>query len=453
MHNRHLPSTFFIVLLCLAAILFAQSTASRAFAQETVLYNFTGTDGNVPESGVILGASGNLYGTAPIGGDLAICGGNGCGTVFEIVHNAGDGWSERTIYTFAGGTEDGASPYSALVLDPHGHLFGMTYYGGTGSCSIGQFPGCGTVFELQHNPSGGWKETVLYNFQGGSDGAYPQATLVLDGQGNLYGTTTYGGSGTCVADSIPYGCGTVFKLSPNSDGSWSETLLYQFPGGINGANPAGGLARDSVGTLYGAAGGGLSCGQYFKGTDCGIVYKLRQTPSGWVKSILHRFTGGADGFEPDGSVTLDASGNVYGTTYAGGISSPKFGNGVVYELTPGAGGAYTEAILYDFTGLLDGGYPTNSVVFDTAGNMYVFTTGGGTTSQDYGGGTLDELSPGAGGWTETTLAAFETSSEGLFPYGLVARDAAGNNYGAAAFDGTVSTNCPGGCGLVFEVTP
>jgi hypothetical protein len=208
-----------------------------------------------------------------------------------------------------------------------------------------------------------------------------------------------------------------------------------------------------VGTLYGAAGGGLSCGQYFKGTDCGIVYKLRQTPSGWVKSILHRFTGGADGFEPDGSVTLDASGNVYGTTYAGGISSPKFGNGVVYELTPGAGGAYTEAILYDFTGLLDGGYPTNSVVFDTAGNMYVFTTGGGTTSQDYGGGTLDELSPGAGGWTETTLAAFETSSEGLFPYGLVARDAAGNNYGAAAFDGTVSTNCPGGCGLVFEVTP
>jgi uncharacterized repeat protein (TIGR03803 family) len=453
MPNRNLPFIFFIVLLFFAAILFAQASAPRAFAQETVLYNFTGTDGNVPESGVILGASGNLYGTAPIGGNLAICDGNGCGTVFEIVHNAGDGWSERTIYTFAGGPADGASPYSALVLDSHGHFFGMTYYGGTGSCTDGQFPGCGTVFELQHNPSGGWKETVLYNFQGGSDGAYPQATLVLDGEGNLYGTTSYGGTGTCLVDSISYGCGTVFKLSPNSDGSWSENILYQFPGGFNGAIPSGGLARDSVGTLYGAVGGGLSCGQYFSGQDCGIVYKLRQTPSGWVRSTLHRFTGGTDGFEPLGSVTLDASGNVYGTTYFGGISSPKFGNGVVYELTPGSGGAYTETILYDFTGLLDGGYPTNSVVFDATDNIYVFTTGGGTTSQDDGGGTLDELSPGAGGWTETTLAAFETSTEGLFPYGLVARDAAGNNYGAAAFDGTVSTNCPGGCGLVFEVTP
>ena len=439
-----------------AAIALTQIYAPTVIAQETVLYSFVGTTGNVPQSGVILDKNGNLYGTTPIGGNLAICDGNGCGLVFEIVHKSDGTWSERNIYSFTGGPSDGASPYSTLVFDSHGHLFGMTYYGGTGSCSIGQFPGCGTIFELVHTPGGGWTESVIYNFQGGNDGAYPQANLILDARGNLYGTTSVGGGSTaCLLSNTPYGCGTVFQLSPNADGTWSESVLYRFQGGLDGAEPFGGVIFDGLGSLYGTTGGGgFPCEQYLNGSNCGTVYKLRQTSTGWVKSTPYRFKGGTDGFSPEGSLILDASGNLYGTTYFGGITSPKFGNGVVFELSPAVGNTWTENVIYRFTGFLDGGYPTAGVVFDTHGNLFALPFGGGSNGQDAGGGTVDELTPSASGeWTETTIFAFPGGAGGELPIGGLAIDADGNLYGTAAFGGASSAHCPSGCGVVFEATP
>jgi uncharacterized repeat protein (TIGR03803 family) len=436
-------------------IVLIHTVASTALAQETVLYNFVGTTGNFPDAGVILDHNGNPYGTTPIGGNLGICGGNGCGAVFEIVHNPDSTWSERNVYAFTGGPADGASPYSQLVFDSYGHIFGMTYYGGSGSCAIGQFPGCGTVFELTHTATG-WTEQVLYSFQGGIDGAYPQASLILDARGNLYGTTTVGGGSTaCVLSGTPYGCGTVFELSPNGDGSWSENVLYRFQSSPDGAEPGGGLVLDGQGSLYGTTGGGgLNCQQYLKGDDCGTVFKLRQTsPGNWVKSTLYRFKGGTDGFVPTGNLTLDSSGNLYGTTYFGGITSPPFGNGTVYELSPAAGNTWTENVLYRFTGFLDGGYPTGGVVFDTHGNLFALPNGGGSNGQDAGGGTVDELTPGASGWTETTLFAFPGGTQGELPYGGLAIDANGNLYGTAPYGGASSGHCSQGCGIVFEVTP
>ncbi len=282
MQNPKFSPTFAVVLLCVAGILFAQASAPFALAQETVLYSFANTtDGNFPYSGVILDKQGNLYGTTVDGGNLATCGGNGCGEVFEIHHNSDGTWSDRSLYAFAGPSGDGAAPWSTLLSDSRGHLFGMTYYGGNGACSIGQYPGCGVVYELTHSASGGWTESVLYNFQGGTDGAYPQATLVMDNLGNLYGTTSVGGgSSVCLLGTTPAGCGTVFELSPSSGGSWIETVLYRFQGNFDGASPSGGVMLDGAGSLYGVTGGGgsNSCRQYFKdGQDCGLVYKLRHS--------------------------------------------------------------------------------------------------------------------------------------------------------------------------------
>ena len=445
------------LLFLLAGIVLTQIIASTALAQETVLYSFKNTtDGNFPYSGVILDNQGNLYGTTVDGGNLATCDGNGCGEVFEIHHNSDGTWSDRSLYAFAGGPGDGAASWSTVMSDSRGHLFGTTYYGGNGTCSIGQYPGCGVVYELTHSSTGGWTENVLYNFQGGTDGAYPQTPLVMDNLGNLYGTTTEGGgSSVCLQGTTPLGCGTVFELSPSSGGGWTETVLWRFQGNFDGAYPGGGVLLDGAGSVYGTAGGGgsPSCRQYFKDSqDCGLVYKLRHSATGWVRSTPYRFQGGTDGWLPLGELVMDASGNLYGTTDLGGITSPPFGNGTVYELTP-SGGGWMESVLYRFTGFLDGGYPIEGVTFDASGNMFGLVNGGGTNSQDGGGGTLYELTPSAGGWTETTIVSFQTQTGGQLPEGKLVRDSSGNLYGAAPYGGAVSTNCSGGCGVVFEATP
>jgi uncharacterized repeat protein (TIGR03803 family) len=450
------PSRVFLfqaILFVLALIAAAQIYAPVAVAQETVLYSFNKTTGNVPFAGVTLDKNGNVYGTTAIGGDLSICLNNGCGVVYEIVHSSDGTWSHRSIYTFTGGPTDGAFPSGTLVFDSRGQIFGTTYYGGNGSCNQGEFPGCGTVFELVHNPTGGWTESVIYNFQGGNDGAYPASNLIFDTQGNLYGTTTLGGSTTpCVTYTAPTGCGTVFELSPNGSGAWTESVLYGFKGGLDGVEPYGGVIFNEANDLFGTTlSGGQSCSQYLSGLDCGTVYKLRRTPTGWVKSSPYHFRGGTDGFEPQGSLAVDASGNLYGTTYFGGITDPKFGNGTVYELTPNGSGGWAETVLYRFTGYEDGGYLTAGVTFDAAGNMFGLTFGGGTSSQDSGGGTAYELSPSSSGWTLTTLAAFETEAAGALPYGGVALDSSGNLYGTLSSGGTETYPCPDGCGVVFEV--
>ncbi len=393
---KHAPAT---ILLFLAALVSVQSFAHCALAQEKPIYSFTGgADGNYPESGVILDKLGNLYGTAVDGGNLPACEGFGCGSVFELTRTANGKWKEITLYDFAGGTADGSQPVAPLLLDSHGRLFGTTYYGGTGTCDTqGNFPTCGIVFELMRNSSGSWAESVLYSFQGGIDGAGPGAGLTPDAAGNMYGTTTAGGgaSGTdCQVD----GCGTVYELSPNSDGSWSEKVLYSFQGGSDGAFPIGSLVSDRKGNLFGVTLSGGSTPCYF-GTGCGTVFELQRGPSGWTKSTIYQFVGGTDGMSPQCSLTLDATGNLYGTTEYGGGFVLIFGYGTVFELSPASGGSWTESVLYRFTGEADGGIPEGGVVLDSAGNLYGTSTAGGTSGvQGNGGGTVFKLTNGS--WTE-----------------------------------------------------
>ena len=269
--------------------------------QETVMYSFLGGAGNgcAPQSSLFRDAAGNLYGTT-IGN-----------TVFKVTSSG----QETTIYNFTG-SPDGSFPLGGLIRDALGNFYGATEIGGTTGCGGSQ--GCGTIFKL--DSSG--KETVLYRFTGGKDGAYPQfGELARDPAGNLYGMTFSGGlteKNNCIA----LGCGVVFKVAPTG----KETVLYRFTGGKDGAEPQASVIRDSAGNLYGMTqdGGDLNCEPPF---GCGVAFKL--APSGKL-TILHRFTGGNDGAGPLGGLILDKSGNIYGATLGGGV----FGNGVVFKITP-----------------------------------------------------------------------------------------------------------------------
>jgi uncharacterized repeat protein (TIGR03803 family) len=220
--------------------------------KETILHNFAGGDGANPWAGLIMDAAGNLYGTTNSGGGAYCFNNYGCGVVFKLSHDT-EGWKETILYAFTG-TSDGAHPgYGALALDKAGNLYGTTLYGGTGYCSTG----CGIIFKLTHT-SGIWQEQVLHTFTALSqtDGATPYGGLVLDAAGALYGTTSAGGNAIC-------GCGTVYKL----DVTGAETILYSFQGGTDGAEPFGALVRDKLGNLYGTTlfgGSNLSYGTVFK---------------------------------------------------------------------------------------------------------------------------------------------------------------------------------------------
>jgi hypothetical protein len=233
----------------------------------TTLYSFAGLpDGASPLAGVISDATGNLYGTTEFGGNT-ICGSGGCGTVFKLTPNGSGGYGETVLYTFTG--PDGAFPYTGdLITDAAGNLYGTTNEGGGGVCALNG--SCGVVFKLTPNGSGGYSETVLYRFAvaSPSDGAIPLAGLIADAMGNLYGTTVQsGGGGAC---GVP-GCGIVFKLTPNGSGAYSETVLYRFTGGTDGAAPRAGLISDAMGNLYGTTAGGGGGGSACGVPGCGIV--------------------------------------------------------------------------------------------------------------------------------------------------------------------------------------
>jgi uncharacterized repeat protein (TIGR03803 family) len=279
---------------------------------EQVLYAFQGgNDGSSPSSGLILDSSGNLYGTTENGGGGTDCSGNyaGCGTVFELSPNGSGGWTETILYSFQGGS-DGALPTSGLVFDQAGNLYGTTRFGG------GTF---GTVFELSPKGSGGWTETILYTFTNNSDGAYPQG-LIFDQKGNLYGTTV-GGGGLCGGGFNP--CGTVFELSPNGSGGWTETSLYVFQVSDGIWNPNPGLVFDQAGNLFGTtpASGENGC---VEGYGCGAVFELSPNGSGgWKETLLFSFQGGSDGVGPNPGLMFDQAGNLYGTAQAGGRAATR----------------------------------------------------------------------------------------------------------------------------------
>lgn len=346
--------------------------------------------------------------------------------------------TEGVLFSFNTGWK-GNNPYGGLVFDSAGNLYGTTYNGGNPKTCNNN--GCGVVFEL--SPSGsGWTEKVIHTFSGGWDGANSRATLIIDAAGNLYGTTTAGGDLTACRG---FGCGVVFKLSPQSGGTWTETVLYAFVGGTkDGAVPTPNLTFDSAGNLYGTAkfgGSSAYCTLAYPG--CGTAFKLSPTSSGpWKETILRAFPNGNDGAEPGAGLTLDAAGNLYGTTEFGG---PQ-GNGIVYRLSPTSGGRWQETVLYQFGTLTtDGNFPLSTLTFDAAGNLY------GTTAQGLGSsswGTVFELSPTTSfAWQETQLHIFVPSStDGIFPGAGVVFDSAGNLWGT-------TTSSLSGAGSVFKLSP
>jgi uncharacterized repeat protein (TIGR03803 family) len=425
-------------LAILAVTLLVTSTWAATTWNEKVLHTFSGTDGGYSEAGLIFDAAGNLYGTTAGGGNFTgYCSQVGCGTVFELTPNGSGGWTEKVLYKFCSqiGCTDGSNPVGGLVMDAAGNLYGTTQYGGNFSsdCSFYSAHGCGTAFELTPNGSGGWTRTALYSFcpQGSScgDGANPVAGLIFDCCGNLYGTASEGGDEW----------GTVFALSPNGSGGWSQHVVHYFGNGPDGAVPYAGLVFDAYGNLYGTTkyGGEYPC----EGIGCGTVFVL----SGGSERVLHSFSdNGTDGYYPVASVITDGGGNVYGTTRVGGSSGQcgQNGCGTVFEVTPGG----TETVLYNFspTGDPDGDYPQAGVISDGAGDFYGTTFAGGGDNA----GTVFELYIYYGRWTDSLLYNFGwPGTSGASPYAGLIFDADGNLYGTTWYGGA------NGYGTVFELSP
>jgi uncharacterized repeat protein (TIGR03803 family) len=387
---------------------------------ENALYNFAGgADPKFPYAGLVFDQAGNLYGTTQSGGA------NSQGTVFEVMHNSDGTWTESVLYSFSGST-DGGQPAGSLVLDAAGNLYGTTNFGGSANCNFG----CGTVFKLTRG-SGGWSESVLYTFSGGSDGREPYARLLFDPAGNLYGTTLLGGTLSSVCSS---GCGTVFKLTPASSG-WTESVLYAFTGGSDGASPYDALVSDSASNLYGTVYAGGSSGN-------GAIFKLTPGSSGWTESVLHTFSGKYDGKYSYGDIMLDPAGNLYGTVFQGGGAA----YGAVFELVPNSKGGWQERVLHSFANAPSAN-PVAGLVMDPAGNLFGTTLAGGKqTSCGSTCGTLFKLSPASGGtWTYKVIHVFGQGADGYHPSGDLILDPTGNLYGTTQAGGAQ------GSGLVFEI--
>ena len=384
-------------LATLATILVSlQMDACPAFAasqNETTLYRFVGgSDGSEPLAGLIEDQSGNLFGTTDAGGGACRTK-RGCGTVFMLTP-AG---TETVLYAFQG-DKDGAGPKAPLIADQHGNLFGTTQEGGVGNC--------GTVFQVTQQGA----HSVLYTFQGESDGCTPEGALLADQAGNLYGTAFFAGPGNCTE-----GCGTVFKLTP--EGAYS--VLYAFKGGSDGANPNG-LAVDASGNFYGATafGGSNLCG----GVGCGAVYKLA---ADGTETVLYAFRGGRDGTVPQGGVILDASSNVYGTTLSGGgTGCDAYGCGIVFKIAPDGG----ETVLSRFN-QANGPEQPYGVVMDAAGNLYGSTVDGGPA----GCGTVYRVAPGG---SARAIYSFTCGRDGGRPQaGLLLAPTGKELYGTASRNG------------------
>jgi uncharacterized repeat protein (TIGR03803 family) len=341
--------------------------------------------------------------------------------------------TEKVLHAFD--LTDGGQPSGGLVFDAQGNLYGTTLEGGTSGQKAG------TVFELSPASDGSWTETVLYSFTGGQDGAGPNGRVIFDAQGNLYGTTAYGGASNF---------GTVFKLTRGSDGTWTEAVLHSFTDGTDGESPFAGLVFDPAGNLYGTTVDGGTTNGF------GTVFSLKPVSEGrWKEEVIHRFQGGRDGIYPFGGVIVDAAGNLYGaTSYGGGLGCVGLlGCGTVFKLRPNANGTFTEQVLYRFTGS-EGVGPNAGVILDTAGNLYGTTSSGaGSGCGGIGCGTVFELSPlSGGGWKTHFIYRFNVYWHGWQPDAGLVLDAAGNLYGTAAYGG--GRGCGGiGCGVVFELKP
>lgn len=417
----HLIPTWFVLLILVVTI------PISTFGQDKVLHRFGNTqnDGESPFAPVTL-VKGTLYGTTQNGG-----GSQAAGTVYEVSRNSSGRWTGKVLLSFSYTpyAPGGYAPQGGLVADAAGNLYGTTWGGG-----IYDY---GVVFKLAPDGKGGWTETTLHAFNG-TDGNQAVASLIFDQAGNLYGTTLIGGSRFG-------GNGNVFRLSPNSDGTWTETVLFKF-NGENGSHPMGALTFDAAGNLYGTTDVG-GAHNYF-----GNVYKLTRGKHGkWTETVLHSFNG-ADGGYGIGNVVFDTAGNLYGTTFGGGGTACEFGCGVVFELSPNSNGAWTYTVLYRFSGGSDGADPYAGLTIDDTGNLYGTTGFGGNFSVCGDGcGVVFKLSSNKKGeWTYTVLNSFD-DSDGAVPESNVILGPSGTLFGTT-LGGGGGKLCGAGCGTVFKLS-
>lgn len=397
--------TLAVAVVAIAIIVAATQVEAQTF---TVLHSFTGgADGAYPRAGLTLDRAGNLYGTTEGGGE------HGWGVVFKL-KRTGSSWLLSPLYSFAGAPNDGADPESRVVFGPDGSLYGTTADGGTDYA--------GTVFKL--NPAARacnsaicpWTETQLHIFPDpeDTDGFYPSGDLTIDPQGNIYGTTSGGGAGD------PYGCdglgcGVVYEVS-QTQGNWNESVLYAFTGSADGGVPSGGVIFDHSGKLYGTASFGN-----------GTIFQLASSQSGWSLNNLYTFMRQSDGWYPDEAGVFDASGNLYVSSADGGGGGTN--GGAVVELQRSSGWSFN--LVYAFTSN-NGRNTSGTLVMDAAGNLYGTSGAGGM----WGVGAVFKLTPTANGWTYSTLHDFTPNgSDGFRPVGGVVMDAAGNLYGTSSAAG------------------
>ena len=409
-------------LLLTAALLLSAAVISATLNAQTytVLHNFTGgADGHNPQAGLTLNGTSNLFGA-------------GNDTVFRL-RQSGMTWLLSPIFDFNG--TDGAVVTGRLTFGPGGALYGGTFSGGIPNCYDGA--GCGLIFSMRptssicRSTSCPWTMTALYQFDPlsrPSDGYSSQGGLVFDSAGNIYGTTSSGGLNG----------GVVFELCPSGN-SWTETILHSF-GGPDGYTPTGNMVIDRAGNIIGTTqfgGNGGNCA----GEGCGVIFELTHTSSGWVESTLHNFNP-SEGALPTGGLISDAAGNLYGTTTVGGTNA----GGTVYELTP-SNGDYTYQTLYSSAG--PGRYgPSGLLAIDSSGNLYGATNSQGAFSL----GNIFKLTRSGGQWVYSDLHDFSGPQDGSYPSDGPTLDPSGNLYGTAS-EGGNGAGCPGGCGVVWEITP
>jgi uncharacterized repeat protein (TIGR03803 family) len=358
-------------------------------------------DGGTSSAGLTMDKAGNLYGTTYTGGIA------NQGTVFKLIRGKGGSFVFNTLHGFASG--EGNGPWAKVTFGPDGSLYGTTQMGIAGS---GGYLGIGTVFNLRPPPAAcksalcPWSYSLVYDFpKSGNNGAFPDNAVVFDQNGNMFGTTPSLQS-----------YGNVYELQP-SNGGWTQSVLYNFTGGKDGNEPVGDLILDKAGNLYGVTfTGGMN--------DDGMLYELVRSGSGWTENVIHSFDHTSDGANPGGGLIFDQAGNLYGTTGGNG----GWGIGTVFMFSP-AGGTWSETVLHNFARNEN---PEANLTMDAAGNLYGTTLMGGQN----GAGTIFKMTPGSGGWTYTVLKEFASNcNDGCNPVSDVTIDASGNLYGTTQVGG------------------
>lgn len=402
-----------VIQLNKVALLFVIAASVTAVSATTtdVIFSFEEDNGEYADTDLETDSAGNIYGTTVLGGDF------GSGTVFQLSPTP-NGWAQMTLYSFMGGA-DGGEPYKGVTLDRDGNLYGTAVTGGSGSCE----GGCGVLYKVTKT-KGAWTQKVIHAFTGGDDGSGPGSRVTVDHAGNIYGMAPTGGA---------FGLGTIYQIRPPSTGAVTFKVIHAFTGGADGSSGSAGRMIFHDGRLYGAATTGGNQGS-------GVVFELTPKPlGGWTFRTIYTFQGQPDGSFPYGALLFDASGNIYGTTYYGGAN----GIGTVYKLTPQAVGEWTEEVIYSFQQGSDGNSPISNLVSDKAGNLYGTTSEGGL-----GSGVIFKLTPGGGGaWTETVVHAFAGPPDGGFSYNGMVVDDFGNFYGATVHGGEDDDGC------VYQFTP